>query len=49
MEQPWIQPYELDEILFSSGKWLNDNYNVVNHNCHDFVKECLKYAEQMKE
>ena len=37
----WIQPDELDEILRRSGKWLNDNYNVMNHNCHDFVKECL--------
>ena len=37
----WIQPYELDSILESSRKWLNDNYNVVNHNCHDFVRECL--------
>ena len=37
----YIQPYELDSILESSGKWLNDNYNVINHNCHDFVRECL--------
>lgn len=37
----WIQPDELDVILSTSGKWTNENYNVINHNCHDFVKECI--------
>ena len=37
----WIQPDELDAILYSSGQWLNSNYNALNHNCQDFVKKCL--------
>ena len=37
----WIQPDELDGILQSSGEWKSDNYNIINHNCQDFVKECL--------
>ena len=38
----WIQPDELEEILKNSGEWTNSKYDVFSHNCHDFVRECLR-------
>ena len=37
----YTQPDELDEILRNSGNCTSGKYNVLVHNCHDFVKECL--------
>ena len=45
----WTQPDELEEILENSGEWTNEKYDFINHNCHDFVKECLKIAGANKE
>ena len=38
----WTQPDELEEILKNSGEWTNWKYDVFCHNCHDFVRECLR-------
>ena len=38
----WTQPDELEQILKNSGEWTNAKYDLFNHNCHDFVRECLK-------
>lgn len=37
----YTQPDELDAILRYSGDWTSGKYNVLVHNCHDFVRECL--------
>lgn len=38
----WIQPDELEESILKSGEWTNEKYDIFNHNCHDFVRECLR-------
>jgi len=38
----WIQPDELEESIIKSGEWTNEKYDIFKHNCHDFVRECLK-------
>lgn len=38
----WIQPDELEESIKKSGEWTNEKYDIFKHNCHDFVRECLK-------
>jgi len=38
----WIQPDELEESIIKSGEWTNEKYDIFNHNCHDFVRECLR-------
>jgi len=40
----WLQPDELEYLLIKSNNWLNSNYNVLIHNCQDFVRECLLLA-----
>ena len=38
----WTQPDELEEIIKKSGEWTDYKYDLFSHNCHDFVRECLK-------
>ena len=38
----WVQPDELEESIKNSGQWTNGKYDVFTHNCHDFVRECLR-------
>ena len=38
----WTQPDELEQILINSEEWTNFKYDVFSHNCHDFVRECLR-------
>jgi hypothetical protein len=36
----YVSPDELEEKLNSKG-WGPGTYNVLSHNCHHFVQECL--------
>ena len=37
-----ISPDELEAAIIRDGSWFFGQYNVLTHNCHDFVKFCLK-------
>ena len=36
----YVSPDELQAIINNSGDW-SGNYNVLTHNCQDFVRFCL--------
>ena len=38
----YVSPDKLEQAIINSGKWTGDKYNVLNHNCHDFVNFCLE-------
>lgn len=37
----YVSPDELEKYIKNSHEW-NENYNILNHNCHHFVKWCLE-------
>ena len=37
----WTQPDELEKCIIESGIWRNEDYDALQHNCHDFVSYCL--------
>ena len=37
-----ISPDELEIAIVKDGSWFFGHYNLFKHNCHDFVKFCLK-------
>lgn len=39
------RPIELDIIIKNNGTFKSSDYNVINHNCHDFVLFCLKIID----
>ena len=36
-----ISPDQLETAIKNNGQWSGGHYNVLNHNCHDFVRFCL--------
>ncbi len=36
-----ISPDQLETAINNSGNWTGEEYNALNHNCHDFVQFCL--------
>ena len=36
-----ISPDQLEQAIKNNGGWGAKTYNVLSHNCHDFVKFCL--------
>ena len=36
-----MSPDQLEEIIKSESKWEVGTYNVLKHNCHQFVMYCL--------
>lgn len=36
-----VSPDQLEEIIKSESKWEIGTYNVLKHNCHQFVMYCL--------
>ena len=36
-----ISPDQLETAIKNNGNWSGGHYNVLNHNCHDFVRFCL--------
>jgi len=41
-----INPEELEAAIIKEISWSFLNYNHLRHNCHDFVKFCLKKREE---
>ena len=37
-----MSPDDLDAKIIKSGDWNQGKYNCLNHNCHDFLRFCLK-------
>jgi len=37
-----VSPDILESYIQNDGNWYSGHYNCLNHNCHDFVKFCLK-------
>lgn len=37
----YVTPDELENLIKNSHEW-NGKYNILNHNCHHFVKWCLE-------
>ena len=37
-----ISPDELEAVIIEAKEWNKGHYNTLKHNCHDFVKFCLK-------
>ena len=37
-----VSPDDLEKAICNSGLWTGDQYNILNHNCHYFVRECLR-------
>ena len=36
-----ISPDQLETAIKNDGQWAEGHYNVLTHNCHDFVRFCL--------
>ena len=36
-----ISPDQLETAIKNNDQWSGGHYNVLNHNCHDFVRFCL--------
>lgn len=37
----YISPDQLETAIKNNGTWATGHYNVLTHNCHDFVQFCL--------
>lgn len=42
--QSYVTPDELELMIGNSKEWDGKHYNVLNHNCNDFVKWCLDHV-----
>jgi hypothetical protein len=38
----FVSPDEIEEAIIKSGKWTGDQYDLINHNCHDFIQFCMR-------